>query len=68
MDGDDEVPIVLDNFIDLECNFSRETNWIDIQDVEDHAEGPAVNLQGVGAVLSWSPPQGRCTAGSQSTS
>ena len=38
------------------------------QDVEDHAEGPAVNLQGVGAVLSWSPPQGRCTAGSQSTS
>ena len=31
------VPIVLYNFIDLECNFSRETNWIDIQDVEDHA-------------------------------
>ena len=31
------VPIVLENFIDLECNFSREPNWIDIQDVEDHA-------------------------------
>ena len=36
------VPIVLDNFIDLECNFSRETNWIDVKDVKDYANERAL--------------------------